>query len=164
MKSYALLLLCTLCASAILRAQSPEAMKKIESARIALISERLGLTPDQAEKFWPLYREYADQRRAIRQQLQQERGAIEPGNLSDAESRALMERALELKQRELNLEKTYSERLMQVISSQQMLQLRNAERDFQEMLLRRLQMERERQLERQRMMQRRENLKDRMNN
>lgn len=164
MKSFALVLLCALCGSVSLRAQSPEAMKKIESARIALISERLGLTPDQAEKFWPLYREYAEQRRDIRQQLQQERRANEPGTLSDAESRALMERALELKQRELNLEKTYSERLLQVISSQQMLQLRNAERDFHEMLLRRLQMERERQLEQQRMMQRRENMRDRMNN
>lgn len=147
-----------------LRAQSEEAMKKIESARIALISERLGLTPEQAERFWPLYREYYQQRRAIRQQLSQERNNFEPANLSEEESRAIMARALELKQRELNLEKNYSERLLRVISSQQMLQLRNAEHDFQEMLLKRLQNERERQIERQRMMQRREIMRERMNN
>jgi hypothetical protein len=37
--------------------QDRDARQKIESARIALITERLGLTPEQAEKFWPIYNE-----------------------------------------------------------------------------------------------------------
>ena len=41
---------------------SPEARRKIQAARIALISERLGLTPEQAEKFWPVYREFSQKR------------------------------------------------------------------------------------------------------
>ena len=31
------------------------AKAKLDAARIALITERLNLTPDQAQAFWPLY-------------------------------------------------------------------------------------------------------------
>jgi len=44
---------------------SPETLEKIEAARIALISERLELTPEQAEKFWPIYREFGNKRKEI---------------------------------------------------------------------------------------------------
>ena len=45
------------------------AESKLQAARIALISDRLGLTPEQAQQFWPIYNEYADQRRMIQQEL-----------------------------------------------------------------------------------------------
>ncbi len=32
----------------------PKAREKVEAARIALITNRLGLSPGQAEKFWPI--------------------------------------------------------------------------------------------------------------
>lgn len=145
-------------------AQDGEAMKKIESARIALITERLDLTPDQAEKFWPVYREYNEERRQLRQEFRETRRSADQQSLSEEESKQLMERALDLKQREVNLDKKYSERMTQVISTQQLLKLRNAEKDFQQMLLRRIQQQRERQNQNQKMMQRREMLRDRNNN
>jgi hypothetical protein len=49
---------------------------------------------------------------------------------------------LELKQRELDLEKDYSGRLMKIISAQQMLNLRKAEGDFQRMILQQVQQRR----------------------
>ncbi|MFM9074653.1 MAG: hypothetical protein ACKORJ_03680, partial [Bacteroidota bacterium] len=39
-----------------------KARERIEAARAAVITERLGLTPDQAEKFWPIYHEFANRR------------------------------------------------------------------------------------------------------
>ena len=57
-------------------AQNKDAMKKIESARIALITERLGLSPAQAEKFWPVYREYNIERREIRQEFRTEKQKV----------------------------------------------------------------------------------------
>jgi hypothetical protein len=47
-----------------------------------------------------------------------------------------------LKQRELDLEKVYSERLLRVISAQQMLNLRKAEGDFQRIILEQIQQRR----------------------
>jgi len=145
-------------------AQSRKAMDKIESARIALITERLELTPEQAEKFWPLYREYNVQRRQLRQEFRETRQGADMKNLTDEQSKELVQQAMELKQKELNLEKQYAERMTNVISAQQMLRLRNAEKDFQQMLLRRIQQQRQQQDQNQKMMQRREMLRDRNNN
>ena len=145
-------------------AQNKEAMKKIESARIALITERLGLTPDQAEKFWPVYREYNLERRELRKQLRAEREGVDLENISEEQSKELIRKSMEFKQKQLNLEKEYSTRMTDVISTQQLFKLKNAERDFQQMLLKRIQQQRQRQNQNQKMMDRREMMKDRNNN
>ncbi len=145
-------------------AQSKEAMRKIESARIALITERLGLTPEQAEKFWPVYREYEMQQRALRKQFREARKNIDMENITEEQGKELMQIMMDLKQKELNLEKEYSKRLTRVISTQQLLKLRAAEKDFQRMLLKRLQHQRDRQMQNRKMMERREMFRDRRNN
>lgn len=130
-------------AAVLCKAQDPEAMKRIESARIALITERLKLTPEQAEKFWPLYREYTDKREELRKEFMEARRDAGGGKLSEEESKKLLNKGLELKERQLELEKRYTERLNRVISTQQILQLRRAEDDFRQMLLDRIERRRE---------------------
>lgn len=145
-------------------AQNREAMKKIESARIALITERLGLTPEQAEKFWPLYRQYNMERRELRQEFRTARQGVDMKNLTEEQSTSLMQKSMEVKQKELDLEKKYSKRMTEVISTQQLFKLKNAEKDFQQMILKRLQQQRTRRDQNQKMMQRREMMRDRNNN
>lgn len=113
--------------------QDPKALEKINSLRIAYISEKLGLTTEQAEKFWPVYREFSDKRRELRQELIVARKDLKQGQDPDKDAK-LMKLGLDLKQRELDLEKTYSDRLLKVITAQQILSLRKAEGDFQIML------------------------------
>ncbi len=145
-------------------AQNREAMKRIESARIALITERLGLSPEQAEKFWPIYREYTMERRRIRQDFRDERKDVDLKNLTDEQSKQLVQKSMEMKQHELDLEKRYSGRLTDVITTKQLFKLKTAEKDFQQMILKRIQEQRQRQNQNQKMMQRREMMKDRNNN
>jgi hypothetical protein len=137
-------------------AQDGENLKKIESARIALITERLELTPEQAEKFWPLYREYVAKRQDLRREFLDARKAVDEKQMTDAESKRLLDKGLELKERQLTLDKLYSERLSTVITTRQILQLRKAEDDFREMLLDRL----ERRRDARDRMNRREDLKN----
>lgn len=147
-------------------AQNKEAMKKIESARIALITERLGLTPDQAEKFWPVYREYNIERRALRQELKTARQGVDMQNLTEEQSKKLVDKSMDVRQKELNLEKKYANRMGDVISTQQLFKLKNTEKEFQQMLLKTIQQQRQRQNQNQnqKMIQRREMMKDRKNN
>lgn len=133
--------------------QNPEARKKIEAARIALITERLGLTPEQAEKFWPIYREFAMKRNGLRREMRDAARGIDKQNPDPAKQRELVELGLRLKQRELDLEKDYSDRMMRVISAQQVLRLHNAEAEFKRMIINMLQQRRIQQ-------QRKENLRD----
>lgn len=134
-------LLLTIITSATLfvaHAQSPEAMKKLEAARIALITERLELTPDQAEKFWPIYHEFSKQQREIRDEFRQMRKVHNPSTSSEKENREILDKGLEMKQRQLNLERDFTKNVEGVISTQQIIRLRKAEDDFREMLMKRV--------------------------
>lgn len=132
----------------------PKVQEKIRNLRIAYISDKLGLTPDQAEKFWPVYREFADKRKATRQELIDAHKAARQGGVDPKTDENLVNLGLKIKQMELDLEKDYSGRLLKVISAQQMLNLRKAEKDFQMMVLQQLQ-------QRRLMQQRQENFRDR---
>lgn len=151
--------------SFLVKAQSPEQMEKIEAARIALITERLELSPEQAERFWPIYREFTDQRRGILQDLRDLRQQSASEGINEDERKSLLEKAHNLRQKELNLERDYSERLMRIISAQQLASLRKAETDFTRILLERLEQRKDQQQRKDEIRNRREEiLKDRRGN
>lgn len=143
-------------------AQNPEAKEKIESARIGFITKRLGLTPAQAERFWPLYNEFRTKNQAAAIDFNTFRATIANIDaMTETQSKRLLELDLQLKQRRLDLEKEYSRRMLDVISTQQVASLRHAERDFRDILRRRIQQARQQQL-RQRRLQDRDQLHDRV--
>ncbi len=125
--------------------QSQEVLDKIESAKIALITQRLELSPEQAERFWPIYREYSEKQREIHQDFQQLKRNYRPNTATEEESKALIDRGLEIKEQMISLDKQYSERMLNVINNRQLLKLREAENDFRQQLMRRLKEQRERQ-------------------
>lgn len=143
--------------------RDPKAKEKIEAARIGVITNKLGLTPEQAEKFWPIYREFSDKRMELRKEFRAEQEKLNPDQATQEQKQRLVELGLNLKQRELDLERTYSGKLLNVISADQMLNLRAAERDFQRMLINQLQQRREMQQRRENFRERNQNLRDRKN-
>ena len=132
------------------KGQSKETLKKIEAAKIALITERLNLTPEQAERFWPIYREYSARNKEIRKDFDQARRKFDPNTATEDENKRMLEMGSRVKERQLDLEKEYSQRILQVITNRQLNNLREAERDFREMLLRRIKAQRLRQQQRDR--------------
>lgn len=155
-----ILLLIAICACLGALGQSPEALKKIEAAKIALITERLELTPQQAEKFWPIYREFGKQRQEIRRNFDQARRKFDPNKASEEENKKMLEMANQVKDRQLKLEREYSDRILKVITTRQLNNLRKAENDFKEMLLRRIRAE---QMKRQKQKRNDDRLNDRRN-
>jgi hypothetical protein len=129
------------------QAADPKVREKINAARAAYITERLGLTADEAEKFWPVYREFVQKRVDLRKQF---RDAKKTGQ----DEKALLDLDLKIKQQEVDLEKDYSGRLQKVISAQKLMTLRQAEVDFRRLLLRQIQ-------QRQMREDRRQNMRDR---
>jgi len=134
--------------------QDPKVQEKIKNLRIAYISDKLGLTPEQAEKFWPVYRGFSDERKQLRMDFAKSRREVNAQNPTPQDQERLVKLGLELKQKELDLEKDYSGRLMKIITAQQMLNLRKAEGDFQRMILQQVQ-------QRRMIQQRNENIRER---
>ena len=127
---------------------------KIKAARVGLITQRLNLTPDQAEKFWPLYNEFDQKRADVRKPYRDAQKDINPNNPDPKQQQALVDMGIKVKQDELNLEKEYSAKMMNVITAQQMLNLRKAEHDFRNIIINMLNNRRLQQ-------QRKENFRDR---
>jgi len=108
----------------------PKAQEKINSLRIAYLTDKLGLTPEQAEKFWPIYREFAQKRMEIRNELREAKKGVDKNNPDPKKQQELVDLSLKVKQRVLDLEKDYSGRLLKVVTAEQMLRLPGAEADF----------------------------------
>ncbi len=132
-------------------AQDPKVNAKIQAARVAYITDQLALTPEEAEKFWPIYREFSEKRKEIRRQLKETKRNPDPGKTPEQNEKEIVDQQFEVKQKELNLEKDYSGRLLKVISAQKLRTLPEAERRFRQMILdqiqrRQLQQEQQRNL------------------
>ncbi len=111
-------------------------LEKIESARVAFLTNRLNLTPEQAQQFWPIYNEYDAKRRTIRKRMAGK--GKEMATLSDAQLPAAINDVFAARQDELNLDKEYVAKFQKVVSLRQVMVLYRSERDFTKFLLRKL--------------------------
>ena len=121
------------------QAQDPKVKDKINAARIAYITDQLGLTPQEAEKFWPIYREFSQNRAQIKQQYREMKKNPDPNKTTEQNDQALVDLQFKVKQKELDLEKDYSGRLLKVISAQKLRTLPDAEKRFRQMILEQIQ-------------------------
>ena len=111
---------------------------QLDNAKIAFITSRLTLTQDQAQRFWPVYNEFVGRRRELNRSARQLRNAAKDPTLSDAQLRDKFTQEFAARQQQLDLEKTYFDRVQQVLSMRQVAVLYQAERDFTKEVLRRV--------------------------
>ena len=112
-------------------------MQKIQNAKIAYLTEKLNLEPEQAQKFWPVYNQYEKEKTALRHQLR----VFRDENLeamSEQEIREGLNKRLEIKQNEITLEKKYMNNFLKVINSRQLAILYRSEKEFTQVLLKKL--------------------------
>jgi Spy/CpxP family protein refolding chaperone len=118
--------------------RSEEEMKKIQDAKVAIITNRINLTPEQSAVFWPVYNEYAQKRRDLHRAQRKIINDKKSEGKTDEQVLDNLKEVQELKQKELDLEKEYQNRFLKVISANQVVELYKAERTFNEMLIQRL--------------------------
>ena len=121
------------------QAQRPEGGPKgdrIKTIKIGMITQELKLTESQAEKFWPIYNAYSDDRNEIFRDIRQLSRNNQSLNNNEALKR--QDEILDLRQEEINLTKKYRDSFLKVISPQQYGKLMETERKFNQMLLEKL--------------------------
>ncbi|MFN3997310.1 Spy/CpxP family protein refolding chaperone [Algoriphagus sp.] len=134
--SYLLALLVFLIFGSNAYAQRPQVdQEKLQSARIAFITTRLDLKPDQAEKFWPIYNQYNDGREKTMRQMSELGKGVE--TVSEDEAKSRIQQRLKLQSELLDKEKVFINEVSKVLSSKQILMLNNISRDFNRQLYQR---------------------------
>lgn len=109
--------------------------EKLESARIAFITNRLSLTPAQAEKFWPLYNQNMEKRSELMREMTRI-NRTDTKDITETRATELINRKLEIQQNLLDIEKSFMREITGVISPAQALQLGGVNRDFTRQLYR----------------------------
>lgn len=137
-KLLSILVCCTLLALPAAQAQLEPDLPltdRMKAMKVAFITEKLGLTPEQSQGFWPVYEEFQNKQRDIRQ-------ASRPGKninqMSDVELEKHLYQNLENEAQLLELKRTYLERFQEVITIRQIALLQKAERDFNRQVVERL--------------------------
>ena len=120
-------------------------MEQVKAAKIGFITRELNLSEEEAQKFWPIYNKFDNEREAHRRKmvaLRLESGA--PGETLDAkEAEAAIEQYLQLRQEEVDLEKRFYQAVKKVLPAEKVALLFQAEKRFQRELLRNLQQRRD---------------------
>ncbi len=107
--------------------------EQLKAMRVAMITQNLNLSSDEAAKFFPIYNEYSAKRESIKQQLKKNR---KKGKyLTGAKLETSFKKTFELREEELAIDKLYFERFKSIISVEKIGQLFRTERQFRRMLL-----------------------------
>jgi len=101
--------------------QQADGRDKIESLKIAFITERLSLTPEQAQKFWPAYNQFNDEMKKLRQ-------AYKP----NPETQLTADQTLEFDQKKLDLKKRYKVQFETILGKEKVNTLYNLEDEFRQ--------------------------------
>lgn len=119
MKRYLLIIIATFGFISFVQAQKGNGREKIRALKVAFITQKLNLTPSEAEKFWPVYNQYENE-------IIQLRANKKDGNVLDNE------------QKLLDIRKKYKPSFEKILGSGRLNDLYNAEKDFRNVLIQRL--------------------------
>ena len=119
-----------------MHAQGP-VRDRIKTLKVAFITERVGLTSEEAQQFWPIYNEHEDNLKEIRRK---ERAELEVNiaraqDLSNTDSERLLDRLLELQSEKQKVDREFLSRLRTVIPAKKVLLLVKAEEDFKRQMI-----------------------------
>jgi hypothetical protein len=140
MKSFRIILFSFLIfCSCILHAQRGE---NIESLRTGFISQKLNLSNEESQKFWPVYDQYQNDVDALKKQRKANRelvmkaGGID--NMKDADVQKMIATETDIQSLELELHKQYIIKFEQVIPARKVAKFFIAEEEFKIYLLKQL--------------------------
>ncbi|MCB2220794.1 MAG: hypothetical protein KQI35_10395 [Bacteroidetes bacterium] len=114
--------------------------EKIEAQKVAFITDKVDLTPEEAQVFWPVYN-------ANRDKIEEEQTAfrskyrladMDLDKITDEEASERLDAQLQHDQKMLNMRKDFNEELKKILPPQKILKLIKAEQQFKLELMRKV--------------------------
>ena len=136
MKKVALFIIYILLNFNVLAQNGVKLKERMEAQRAAFITQRLNLTPEEAQQFWPIYNQLTEKLQQIRNADKDEKKPLD--EVTDTEAEKIIATSFDKESRELELKKEYFQRLKKVISIKKIAKLYRVEREFKGELVKRL--------------------------
>ena len=137
MKKYFLFSVVFFCITtfAVAQKQGGDRKNRMESYRIAYLTEKLDLSPEEAQRFWPIYNKFRDELKEIRKDAKGQK-AIQ--DMTDSEAENAINGNFEREEKVSALKKEYVKKLKGVIPSKKIAKLQQVEQDFKKEVLQRM--------------------------
>ena len=119
---------------------SDKKRKKIESQKIAFITKALDLSSEEAQVFWPVYNNFSDEMKTIKEKRREvfSKARENRSSLTEKEIGNIIDERLIMEQEILDLKVKYNKEFQKVISNRQISALYHAEEEFKKELLNRI--------------------------
>jgi len=117
--------------------QTPPNKAKIESMKIGFITEKLQLTPEEAQVFWPVYNQYEAERKAIRESTlgKYKEEGVKMEEMTDSQAEQLINDHIAFRSKEVELQKKYVAEFKKVLPVKKVAKLMTMEEQFKKQLL-----------------------------
>ena len=109
-----------------------ERIEKYKAEKVAYMTEKLNLTPEEAQKFWPVYNEFEQERftsQGKRHELDKKIREI-GDSISDKDILELNHQIVQSFQDEADVVKKYNEKLMKILSPKKVMLVYKVENQF----------------------------------
>ncbi len=112
--------------------------QKIESLKVAFLTQEIGLTTDEAQRFWPIYNDIKEEQDKLydeKKKLMYDMG-VNFASTSDAEAQVYVDRMFEMEEKlnESHFE-ARNRKIIKIIGPKRFLILKKSEREFRVKLI-----------------------------
>lgn len=119
-------------------AQRDNGHSKLKAIKIGMITQELNLSETQAQKFWPLYNNYSQEKTTIHRSIRIKNHVSKTNDLDEDDLLQNQDDILSLKKEDIELTRKYRDTFLKVISVQQYAKLMETEKKFNDLLLQKL--------------------------
>lgn len=129
-------------------AQPGDKREDIESMKIAFLTRRLNLTPEEAKKFWPVYNQFSEELKSVRETRNKAARDVKDNfqQMTDKEIEKVVDGEISYRQQELDILKKYNAQFKQTLPMRKVALLYRAEDDFKKELLEKIKERREQKM------------------
>lgn len=111
----------------------------IKQQKIAFITQEVGFTEKEAEKFWPKYNSMEETTKKHRQEKRELKKSMKDlESKSDKEIKSALEKMIELEKEEVEQKEAFMKELMEILPPKKVAKYMAAEHKFKRMLLEKL--------------------------
>jgi hypothetical protein len=111
-------------------AQHNERDERIKTLKIAFITERLGFTESEAQKFWPIYNAFEDENNKLRRQSYNKRKVEDIESISEAEAKVMIDDMVSIENQKFKLREKFMKDLLTAIPAKKVILLKVTEDEF----------------------------------
>jgi len=107
-------------------------MRRVDMVRENFFNRQLRLTPEESEKFWPIYRQYQQELTNVRRLKRQNNSADQPNGAEQ------IRKELEYDAQLVAIRKKYNEEFLKIMPPEKVSELYKSEREFNDEMIRQL--------------------------